>query len=203
MLPNTAPSTPMAITALPPIVANPSFHVVAVTLTTPFGSGSSATMRRGVALMVQVRRGYPARPCKTPEKSDWQPIYRFSRQRYTGSPGTRERRARIEGGAGNRGVLPTDPRRPRGAFWRTAVVLTRSRWRWRNPHRPEPDALAGFRAARTSPGRSLKTQRHADQPRALRLQLQRRSPGSPQTLNRRLQSKVHGGVLRAAGREGG
>jgi hypothetical protein len=29
-----------------------------------------------------------------------------------------------------------------GAFWRTAVVLTRSRWWWRNPHRPEPDALA-------------------------------------------------------------
>jgi hypothetical protein len=49
MLPNTAPSTPITITALPPIVANPSFHVVAVTLTTPFGSGSSATMRRGVA----------------------------------------------------------------------------------------------------------------------------------------------------------
>jgi len=80
MLPNTAPSTPMAITELPPIVANPSFHVVAVTLTTPFGSGSSATMRRGVALMVRVRRGYPARPGKTPEMSDWQPIYRFNRQ---------------------------------------------------------------------------------------------------------------------------
>src|SRR6476469_6721244 len=94
MLPNTAPSTPMAITALPPIVANPSFHVVAVTLTTPFGSGSSATMRRGVALMVQVRRGYPARPGKTPEMPDWQPIYRFSRQRHADSPGIRERRAR-------------------------------------------------------------------------------------------------------------
>src|SRR6478672_9844328 len=48
----------------------------------------------------------------------------------------------LEGGAGNRGVLPTGPRRPRGAFWRTAVVLARSRWWWRNPHRPEPDALA-------------------------------------------------------------
>ena len=43
--------------------------------------------------MVQVRRGYPARPCKTPEMSDWQPIYRFSRQRYAGSPGIRERQA--------------------------------------------------------------------------------------------------------------
>ena len=104
MLPNTAPSTPMAITALPPIVANPSFHVVAVTLTTPFGSGSSATMRRGVALMVQVRRGYPARPGKTPEMSDWQPIYRFSRQRYAGSPGIRERRAR--GRCGEPGGTP-------------------------------------------------------------------------------------------------
>src|SRR6478609_7619804 len=93
MLPNTAPSTPMAITALPPIGANPSFHVVAVTLTTPFGSGSSATLRRGVALMVRVRRGYPAGPGKTPEISDWQPIYRFSRQRHEGSPGIRERRA--------------------------------------------------------------------------------------------------------------
>src|SRR6478609_12099992 len=100
-------------------------------------------MRRGVALMVQVHRGYPARPGKTPEMSDWQPIYRFSRQRYAGSPGIRERRAR--GRCGEPGVLPTDPRRPRGAFWRTAVVLTRSRWWWRNPHRPEPDALAGCR----------------------------------------------------------
>src|SRR6476646_2349375 len=51
-------------------------------------------MRRGVALMVQVRRGYPARPGKTPEMPDWQPIYRFSRQRHADSPGIRERRAR-------------------------------------------------------------------------------------------------------------
>src|SRR6478609_9227085 len=143
MLPNTAPSTPMAITALPPIVANPRFHVVAVTLTTPFGSGSSATMRRGVALMVRLRGGYPARRGKTPEMPDWQPIYRFSRQRYAGSVVIRERRAR--GRCGEPGVLPTGPRRPWGAFWRTAVVLTRSRWWWRNPQRPDPDALAGFR----------------------------------------------------------
>jgi hypothetical protein len=91
--------------------------------------------------MVQVRRGYPARPCKTPEMSDWQPIYRFSEtatqvQPYKGVSGSREVR-------GTGGVLPTGPRRPWGAFWRTAVVLARSRWWWRNPHRPEPDALAG------------------------------------------------------------
>ena len=43
--------------------------------------------------MVQVRRGYPAGPGKTPEMPDWQPIYRFSRQRHEGSPGIRERRA--------------------------------------------------------------------------------------------------------------
>jgi len=114
MLPNTAPSTPMAITALPPIVANPSFHVVAVTLTTPFGSGAAATLRRGVALMVQVRRGYPARPGKTPEMSDWQQIYRFRRQRYAGSPGIRKASGSME--VGDTGVLPTGPRTPRRTF---------------------------------------------------------------------------------------
>jgi hypothetical protein len=35
--PNPAPSAPMAISALPPITAEPSFQCVAVTLTTPFG----------------------------------------------------------------------------------------------------------------------------------------------------------------------
>src|SRR6478672_11121305 len=54
--------------------------------------------------MVQVRRGYPARPGKTPEMPDWQPIYRFSRQRYAGSVGIRERRAR--GRCGEPGGTP-------------------------------------------------------------------------------------------------
>ena len=86
----TTPTAPMATTALAPMTADNNltlFCLFEFTLTTPFGSGSSATMRRGVALMVQVRRGYPARPCKTPEMSDWQPIYRFSRQRHTGPGG--------------------------------------------------------------------------------------------------------------------
>jgi hypothetical protein len=72
--------------------------------------------------------------------------------RYTGSAGSAiqvqpvQGCVGLEGGAGNRGVLPTGPRRPLGAFWRTAVVLARSRWWWRNPYRPEPDALAGCRS---------------------------------------------------------
>jgi hypothetical protein len=73
--------------------------------------------------------------------SDWQPIYRFSRQRYAGSPGIRKRRAR--GRCGEPGVLPTGPRRPCGAFLAgggctcaVPVVVVE------NPHRPEPDALA-------------------------------------------------------------
>ena len=36
-LPNIAPSAAMAIIALPPIVADPSFQCLALTLTTPFG----------------------------------------------------------------------------------------------------------------------------------------------------------------------
>ena len=71
--PKITPSAPMATTALTPMTADNNltrFCGFAFTLTTPFGSGSSATMRRGVALMVQVRRGYPARPDKTPEMSD-------------------------------------------------------------------------------------------------------------------------------------
>src|SRR6476646_1729914 len=54
--------------------------------------------------MVQVRRGYPARPGKTQEMPDWQPIDRFSRQRYAGSVGIRERRAR--GRCGEPGGTP-------------------------------------------------------------------------------------------------
>src|SRR6476660_69018 len=105
--PKITPSAPMVTTALAPRTADTTLTrccSFAFTVTTPFGSGSSATMRRGVALMVQLRRGYPARPGKTPEMSDWQPIYRFSRQRYAGSPGTRERRAR--GRCGEPGGTP-------------------------------------------------------------------------------------------------
>jgi hypothetical protein len=60
------------------------------------------------------RRRAAARPRKTPGMSDWQPIYRFSEtaiqvQPVLGSVG-------LEGGAGNRRVLPTGPRRPWGRF---------------------------------------------------------------------------------------
>jgi uncharacterized membrane protein YfcA len=66
------PTAPTATSALATMAADNSltlFCVFEFTLTTPFGSGPS-TMRRGVALMVQVQRGYPARRCKTPEMSD-------------------------------------------------------------------------------------------------------------------------------------
>ena len=110
------PTAPTATSALAPMAADNSltlFCVFEFTLTTPFGSGPS-TMRRGVALMVQVHRGYPARPAKTPEMPDWQPMYRFSRQRYAGSPGIRERRAR--GRCGNRGYSQPVRVGPGGCF---------------------------------------------------------------------------------------
>jgi hypothetical protein len=50
--PKITPSAPMATTALTPRTAdnNLTFFCCEFTLTTPFGSGSSATLRRGVAL---------------------------------------------------------------------------------------------------------------------------------------------------------
>jgi len=50
--PKITPSAPMATTALTPMTADNNltrFCGFAFTLTTPFGSGSSATLRRGVA----------------------------------------------------------------------------------------------------------------------------------------------------------
>ncbi len=60
----TTPTAPTATSALAPMAADNNltlFCVFEFTLTTPFGSGPY-TMRRGVALMVQVQRGYPGSP---------------------------------------------------------------------------------------------------------------------------------------------
>ena len=105
--------------------------------------------------MVRVRRGYPAGPGKTPEISDWQPIYRFSRQRHAGSPGIRERRAPREvrgtGGYSQPVRVDTGERLADGGGCTCAVPVV-----VKEPHRTRARRLSCCRRALSSlKGRGL------------------------------------------------